>query len=303
MLNKNERMEKLNAMGVNTGKYFTLDLENGTKIHLIVDENGDVKKADDPIAESIIEDGYVRNTKLHRRFVMAHMFAALNYKSYNGELKGYNEWLKRHDFGYTFKMMLEEVRVLGQLEMRDKKTFIERSHFFTKDVVKEVMEDYVEKLKAHIETLPTKNCKGVPYKRIKGKDIFVDDLEKKVYTPLNRIIGRLQYATNYAEIYRVVKNFMDNMVVVPYNTPKSKAWVDAYKGEGAFYTLKNLVMFHNCGVEYNGEMLYGSNAMSVLNMRLKMYKGEGWRMFAMMKRTIEVNHFDFSARMSEIYNK
>lgn len=303
MLNKNERMEKLNAMGANTGKYFTLDLENGTKIHLIVDENGDVKKANDPIAESIIEDGYVRNTKLHRRFVMAHMFAALNYKSYDGKLEGYNEWLKRHDFKYAFNMMLEEVRVLGKLEVRDKETFIERSHFFTKDVVKAVMEDYVEKLRAHIETLPVKNCKGVPYKRIKGKDIFVDDLEKKVYMPLNRIIGRLQYATNYTEIHKVVKNFMDNMIAVPYSTPKSKEWIDAYKGEGAFYTLKNLIMFHNCGVEYNGEMLYGSNAMSVLNMRLKMYKGEGWRMFAMMKRTIEINHFDFSARMSEIYNK
>ena len=39
MLNKNERMEKLNAMGVNTGKYFSVDLDNGTKIHLIIDDN------------------------------------------------------------------------------------------------------------------------------------------------------------------------------------------------------------------------------------------------------------------------
>ena len=33
MMNKNERMEKLNLAGVNTSKYFTVDLDNGTKIH------------------------------------------------------------------------------------------------------------------------------------------------------------------------------------------------------------------------------------------------------------------------------
>ena len=40
MLNKNERMNKLNAKGVNTSKYFTIDLENGGKVHIIIDEHG-----------------------------------------------------------------------------------------------------------------------------------------------------------------------------------------------------------------------------------------------------------------------
>ena len=44
MLNKNERMNKLNNAGVNTGKYFTLDLPEGIpaggKIHVVIDKNG-----------------------------------------------------------------------------------------------------------------------------------------------------------------------------------------------------------------------------------------------------------------------
>ena len=40
MLNKNERMNKLNAMGINTGKYFTVPLENGGSVTIIIDENG-----------------------------------------------------------------------------------------------------------------------------------------------------------------------------------------------------------------------------------------------------------------------
>lgn len=302
MLNKNERMNKLDEMGVNTGKYFTVNLDNGTKITLIIDEHGNPVKVDDTIANQIIEDGYVRNTKLHRRFVMAQMFQGLNYKSYDGKKTGYNEWVKRHDLKYAFNMMLEEIRVLGKLETRDRETFVERSHFFTKEVIAKTMGDYVEELMKYIDTLPSKNCKGVPYKRIKGNNIFVVDINKKVYTPLRTDIYRIKYASNYNELYKIVKTFMNKMIALPYNTSKSKAWIDAYKGEGAFYTLKNLVMFHSCGIDVDGHMVYGAAAVSVLNKRLNEYKGEGWRMFALMKKVISDNGFDFKKRMFEIYN-
>ena len=302
MLNKNERMNKLNAMGANTRKYFSIELENGTSVQIIIDENGNPVKVEDTIANQIIEDGYVRNTKLHRRFVMAQMFQGLNYVSWDKKRTGYNEWLKNHGVRYAFEMMLEEIRVLGKLEEKDRETFVERAHFFTKDVIVKTMEDYVAELMNYVETLPSKNCKGIPYKRIKGNNIFVVDLEKKVYAPLRYDINRIKYASNYNEIYRIVKGFMYKMTAVPYSTPKSKAWIDAYKGEGAFYTLKNLVMFHGCGIEVNKKMVYGAAATSVLNKKLVEYQGEGWRMFALMKKVIEDNNFDFKKRMSEIYN-
>ena len=311
MLNKNERMEKLNGMGINTGKYFSVDLPNGlkpgAKIALIINENGEpvVVPENNPIANQIIADGYVRNTKLHRRFVMAQMFEMLNYQSWNGKESGYNACLKnRYSYDYTFKMMLEEVKVLSKLEGRDKESFMERSHFFTKEVVVAVMNDYMEKLKQHVESLPNHNCKGVPYKKIKGTNIFNADLCKKVYQPLYSDLSYVKYATNYASIYRYLKKFVDKMVKLPWNTPKSKAWVDAFKGEGAYYTLKNLVMFHNCGIKVDKfDFRFGVNAMAVLKCKLDEYKGEGWRMFALMKKVIADNNFDFQKRMQEIYSK
>ena len=308
MMNKNERMEKLNAMGINTGKYFTVALDNGTKVHLIIDENGNPQKVDDVICNQIIEDGYVRNTKLHRRFVMAQMFHALNYKSWNGERCGYNEWLKNFGIKYQFEMILEEVRVLSKLEERDLETFKERSNFFTKDVVVKTMFDYIEKLKANINSNKTYNCKGVPYKKVAGRDVFVEDLNKKVYSPMVTDIHRVGSSRNYKEIYSHLKSFMNKMITIPYSTAKCKEWVDAYKGEGAYYTLKNLVMFHNCGiviyeVGLGYRMVYGTEAVRVLNERLNEYKGEGWRMFALMKKVIADNNFDFNKRMSEIYGK
>ena len=302
-MNKNERMEKLNAMGISTGKYFTVALENGTQVHLIIDENGNPKKVDDVICNQIIEDGYVRNTKLYRRFVMAQMFEALNYVSWDRKRTGYNEWLKNFGIKYQFEMMLEEIRVLGKLQERDAETFLERSNFFTREVVVKTMEDYIEKLKAHINSNKTYMCKGIPYKKVKGKDIFVEDLDKKIYAPMRSDIYKVKFAHNYNEIYRALRNFMNKMVTIPYTTTKCKEWIDAYKGEGAYYTLKNMVMFHNCGIMVGYKMVYGIEAVKVLDEKLYKYKGEGWRMFALMKKVIADNNFDFNKRMNEIYGK
>jgi hypothetical protein len=65
-------------------------------------------------------------------------------------------------------------------------------------------------------------------------------------------------------------------------------------------------MFHGCYIEadFGGyPCLYGMSAMSHLYKKLDDYKGEGWRMFALMKKVIADNNFDFNKRMNEIYNK
>ena len=307
-MNKNERMNKLNNAGVNTNKYFTLDLPNGisagSKIHVVI-ENGVPVIKNDVIASQIIADGYVRNTKLHRRFVMAQMFKMLNYKSYNGREQGYTACLNRYGIQYAFDMMLEEVRVLGKLEERDVETFNERSKFFTTDVIVATMEDYIAKLNAHISASRTYKCKGIDYKKVKGKDIFVADLWKKIYQPLYELTRQVKCAKSYATRYIFLRRFINQMIRLPHNTTKCKAWVDAYKGEGAYYTLKNLIMFHHCGVdgsEINCRKIYGAAAMSVLNKKLNEYQGQGWRMFAFMNKVIADNNFDFYKVMNEIYN-
>lgn len=305
MLKRNKRMEKLHLAGINTGKYFTVDLDNGTKIHLIIDENGNCKQVkDDPIATQIIEDGYVRNTKLHRRWVMAQMFHALNYTSYNGSETGFNAYLKNmYGYHYTLTMMLDEIKVLSKLEQRDVESFEERKHFFTREVIVDVLNDYVNKLTKYIDGLPNKNCKGVPYKRIKGENIFNSDIDRRIFAPIERQVERIRYARSYEDIYRIMNSFMACAIKLPFETPKSKAWIDAYKGEGAYYTLKNLIMFHECGVETSaGESVFGIDAMNYLYSKLDEYCREGWRMFAFMKKVIEDNEFDFYAEMDEIYN-
>ena len=315
MMKKEERMKQLVNANIETGKYFTFDLPEGltpgTKIHLVFDEDGtpQVKPATEvnSVYNQIIEDGYVRNTRLFRRFVTAQMFRNLNYKSYDGREAGYHAALKRYGYHYTFEMMLDEVKVLSKLEVRDVDSFNERKHFFTRDVVVKVCEDYINNLKAYVDGLKTKNCKGVPYKKIKGENIFVEDLNKKVYQPLQYKINTMRSSVSYTDIYKALQSFTRDMIRLPWETPKSKVWIDAYKGAGAYYTCKNLIMFHDCRVKLSALCDAGfydiDKSIAILNSKLDEYKGEGWRMFAFMKKLIGDNHFDFKARMREIYNK
>lgn len=310
MKTRNKRMNKLNEAGINTRKYFNVELPNGLKpgatISLVINEHGQPVIAggnvQDNLREQIISDGYVRNTKLHRRFVMAQMFHMLNYVShYDKRETGYNACLRNmYSYQYTLDMMLEEVRVLSKLESRDKESFEERSHFFTQEVVVRVLEDYLAKLEQYVNGLPEHKCKGVPYKRVKGMDIFNSDLEKKLFGPTHDKILRIAATKSYAEMYKLLEKFMRNIVKLPYDTPKSKVWIDAYKGNGAYYTLKNLVRFHGCFIDDNGNKLTGPAANYYLNLMLDDYEGEGWRMFALMKKVIEDNNFNFTARMVEI---
>lgn len=306
MTNMNDRMEQLVKAGIDTGKYFAATLKDGTTIHLIIDEKtGNCKQVEDPVKDQIICDGYVLNTKLYRRFVMAQMFRMLNFDSYCGYGRGYTDALNfYYGYEYTFKMMLEEARVLGKLETRDTEAFKERSHFFTKTVIASVVEDYVQKAMDYIATLPERKCKGVPYKRINGKDIFVSDLRKKIARPAQTAAARIRCAKSYDEVYYILLRFMKgDMIKLPYFTTKSKDWVDAFKGNGAYYTCKNLIMYHGCKAKARWGWHSRDESLAVLSANLETYKGEGWRMFGFMKQLISDNHFDFNKRMTEIYGK
>ena len=320
MNTRENRMAALNNAGVDVSKFFDVTLPNGDVVKMTMENGIPVvvprvpeafeamqrfkREIQDEILNQIIEDGYVRNTKLHRRWVMAQTFKMLNYVSWDRSESGWDASL-RNNYGYMyqFSMMLEEIRVLSKLEDRDMESFNERSHFFTKDVVVATCNDYLDKLEKHIGNQESKNCKGVPYKRVKGQNIFVEDLEKKVYSPIHSKIWSIERTNNYKELYRELKKFNDSMIKLPWDTKKCKVWIDAFKGSGSFYTLKNLLMYHDCVLKISKHEFYrGSDAVRYVQSKLGEYKYEGWRYHAMLKKCIADNNFSFDQRMAEIYN-
>ena len=325
--NKENRVAALKAAGMNTSKYFSISLpeglQPGAKINITIDENGvpvfdgdgnNIKTNsaltpdEEALYDQVCTDGYVRNSKLHRRWVMAQMFRMLNYESYDGKKFGYDAYLNdNYGYMYQFDMILEEIRVLGKLQERDVKEFNKRKRFFNSYVVLRLMNDYITKLRKYVKKLPVKHCKKIPYKCICGKNIFVDDIYQKVYCPLNTVLYSMHNAVDrnepytrlYLKLYKFVR--LAKQYKLPFDTPKCKEWKNAYKGAGSYYTLTNMVKFHNC--KANG--MYGLDAVNFIEILTDQYgeAGEYYKLFAFLKKTIEDNHFDFGLRMREIYGK
>lgn len=325
---RENRMEALKAANIETGKYFSVTLPEGLKpgstINVTISEDGSPvivspekkrNSEEESFLSQIYEDGYVRNTRLHRRWVMAQMFRMLNYKSYYTGKSGYDAYLNDHyGYQYQFEMMLEEIRVLAELQDRDIKAFNERSRFFIPDVVSATCNDYINKLEIYVNKLPVHKCKGVPYKKVFGRNIFVEDFNKYVYYPqksnfadVKRVVINIRNHSmtfSYKDLYRVLRKFCANMYRLPNETPKCREWKDAFKGEGSYYTLMNLIKFHGCRVPgVKGNMMSLNDSLADVESAVEQYRGLYYKLFAYMKRVIEANNFDFNKRMKELYPK
>lgn len=285
-----KRTNALNNKGIDTSKFFTLvaneDIPKGTKINIGVDATYE------PIAKQIQEDGYVANTRLHRRWVAAQYLRMLNHKN------GWHGYLNTcYGYEYQFDMMTEEVRVLAKLATRDREVYNERATFFDFKTIHKVVQDYVADVKKHLNGLPRKNCKGKPYVHVpKFGNCFVDELDSKIITPIQTMADICTGCWNYADMYSLLCALKKVMIKLPYNTRKSKAWVNAFQAAGAYYTLKNLIMFHGVTLRVGDFDVRGEKAMYILRALLGRYKG--YQFNAMLKATIESNNFDLKKALT-----
>ena len=272
-----ERLAVLEEMGFDTSKY-NVEIK-GNSIELT------------GVAKTVVEDKQIDNKKLFRRWVAAQTFRMLYEPTWDydtGRLEiGWDNYLRnRYSYKYQFDMMLEELKVLNKLECRDKEEFAERSRFFDKDVVVATCEHYMSKLETYAKS--KLNSKASKVKLSKYGEV---DLNKysKIVADLYSIIKDMKSADRYAELYTHLKRFMNKMSKVPNKTPKCSAWKTAFKGSGAYYTLKNLILFHDCLL--NG-CVTKQESMDKLTKCLDDYKGNYWKFHYMLLNTIELNKFD-----------
>ena len=306
-----ERKQELANNGIDTRKYFSFivpeTIKAGSKLTIRIDEDMDIVSAEayanmtdnircamDELAAKIKGTGYVGNNHLFRRWVMAQMFRMLNYSG------GYNEYLNNfYDYKYQFEMMRNEIKVLARMEKDGGKDFEIRSSFFTKNTVLDVCADYYERLDKYCHGRPRKNCRGQAYVTVGGRHVFITDLDEKVFVPVAKAITAMYNTETYKDLLAAYDKFMKVMIKLPHDTSKSSVWKSTFKGEGAYYTLQNLIRFH--GVRIDGNNLKVSE--EILEAKRKEYAGEGYKLFAMMKDVIDYNNFDFNTRMKEIYGE
>jgi len=288
------RLDILKRMGVDISNYVSLIDKNGEE-HIakksgrtFVELAGcELREVEDVIRKA----GYIANRRLWRRWIMAQMFHALRGGDFTGEIR-------RKGYMYQFRVLAEELRTLSILWKRDAECYNERKVFFTKNVVLDFANDHLKKVTKYCENLRVRKCKGVPYVKVHGKNIFVKDLKKVVYQPIREAIKAMEMSTNPGGLYCSFLMLEKAAVKLPWETTFSPAWMDAFKGAGSYYTLKNLILFHNFKLRGDrGRFFSTTDSMELLKAKVKDYDGAFWRLLALLKAAIAYNKYDFEADM------
>ena len=208
--------------------------------------------------------------------------------------------IHRLGYEYQWKMLMDELHAQMKMEGRDTVNFIDRNRWFNADTVADMANDYIVQLKKRVDALKERKCKGIPYKRICNRNIFVSDLQVKLYNPLHMAVTRIKRVKNATQLYNAAKEFNNMRVRMLHDTPQSQAWVDAYKGTGAFFTMQNLIRFHNCiAIDDNGKRLDKYQSLAFISAKAEEYKdGEGWRLLAVLKKMLSDNNINIKKKMA-----
>lgn len=286
------RLEALKAAGVDTSKYFPLGddklikIENGAAVPVDMDD-----ATIDAVGKQIVEGGYVSNWKLFRRWVMSQMFHMLRDMDKNG--RTFNEVLQHK--GY------ENVKA--------------RNRWFNGVVAHDMAIDYISKLRSYIDDkciytvkkdkdgnkkkTYKHTCKGNPYIRLQNENIFVADLDRKVYNPLRDLANKMGAVPTYKELYDAVREFNKNRKHLAWDTKQADAFITAYKGSGSYYTMRNLIMFHGARFLKNGRKMSETNSLKELESKAKLYDEEGWRMLGVLKQLIKESGINIQGKILE----
>lgn len=297
-----ERIEALRNAGVDVSCLFAMRGANGGEC-LASNKGGKLVVLDDndPLFDIIISQGTVPNRRLFRRWVMAQMFHMMSYTPYRSkEPLGVTEMIHRLGYEYQWKMLMNELYAQMKMENKDPESFIERNRWFNANVVEAMARDYTIQFKERVDALKVRKCKGIPYKRICNRNIFVSDLAVKLYYPLDMAMARIRQAKNAAQLYNAARIFNNLRIKMTFDTPQSKAWIDAYKGSGAYFTMQNLIRFHGCVAYDDGENhLDKTQSLDFIRIKAMMYaNGEGWRLLAVLKKMLNDNNIDIKKKMA-----
>ena len=297
-----ERIEALRNAGVDVSCLFAMRGANGGEC---IASNKDGKLVmlndSDPLFELIIAQGTVPNRRLFRRWVMAQMFHMMSQTSFRSkEPLGVTCMIHNLGYEYQWKMLMDELYAQMKMEGRDLENFADRNRWFNVDVVAAMAQDYIVQLKERVDALKVRKCKGIPYKRICSRNIFVSDLHTKLYSPLYTALARIRKVKNAAQLFDAAKKFNDMRIKMSHDTPQSKLWVDAYKGSGAYFTMQNLIRFHGCIAYDAGKRLDKYHSLAFILAKAEEYKdGEGWRLLAVLKKMLSDNNIDIKTKMAE----
>lgn len=325
-MNRESRMEVLKANGIATENFFDVNVRvpmgasiqilvdgqpytlntNGNEVTSVIGANGNdvTDMVSDKVVEQIVNNGYVFNRKTDSRWACAQTFRMLTQPSYNFNTRqyetGWDAYLRNYyGFLYVYESLADELHRLAKMERQNDPELEIMSRFFTKEVVYDACKNYIRQLKKFVNSQKIRKCRREKYVRLNRLgNVFLKDLNVKLYSPLEDCLKSIESARDYAHLERYFNTFRKGMIKLPFGTAKPPVWKSAFKAKGSFQTLNNIIKHHGVHIidPETGEVYNTIDSVNYVERKAIEYtsNGEGWRLHELMKYTIKANNFDLA---------
>ena len=106
---------------------------------------------------------------------------------------------------------------------------------------------------------------------------------------------------NGERLYRLVVKFNKLMKRLPADTKQSEAFINAYKGSGAYFTMRNMVMFHGARFKQGRRNMSEAKSLEHIESKAAEYAraDEEWRLLGVLKQLIADSEMSVSAKIDE----
>ena len=266
-----EMIKQLEEQGIDTSK-FSINIDGKDLSEFL------------ELAKTNVEQGTVSH-KTFRRWVLAQTWKMLNEPVYDPKDRtckpGWERYMRlNYDYKYQFTMLLDELKVLEKMKRRNSTSeeYEIRKLFFTKDVV-------LATCKHAIMTVKKSSVRYDAYFRYKIEEqLHEADLSYALMTHVS--------CDDYFSIRGLLNKFINTGILnyISCRERKCQQWKDAYKAAGAYYSLQNMILYHDCLLF----LCCKKQGYKFLNELTREYSqnNELWRLHGLMIEVINYNDFD-----------
>ena len=244
------------------------DFEKYPSLNPNIVEDGTVIAKNSRFFGRMMEDGYVFNPYIHRRWLPKQYRKLLSDAGMPTSFREFCQYIEVHFSNrYWLKFVDDELNKLINLNRYDVKAFKERSQFFTVDIIKKPYVDYVSGFSEKAKKIMNLSCSsGIYYFKYKNYYNAVPvkylcrmmdgtyKISNSYFDKLEDAKSRIENSMVYSEIKAGIEILDDLGVLeyfhnIPLNYETKGRLIYAYIREGAYYTIKDALMFRRAAFD------------------------------------------------------
>lgn len=317
-----EMMAKMLAMSGDNEQYTSVLVSHGAPAFSMPSD-----KTEGYSAVKIKENGDIFDIRQYHRFVTAHLLRMGRKEGvYWFDKEEFNKNLKELGVMYSWRETADRIHAISMAENNgDTDCVFEDSVFYNKHLLIFMLNDLKNQMHKFEESVIMKTYKGKKYIKFvmrllypegkcNPKGTFYEDFVK-IHDLIESYIEEIYACTDFKSLdkaFRKIVNAIPNLDKMNrqlkfkgnFQFKQSQAWKRAYKGFGAYFTMKNLVM-GKYGLKYmdvkTQEMLSGKNAKIALRERLEDFtiNAEQYKLMGELRYFFSYNNFNFHKVIEE----